>query len=344
MPAEKPKPKPLTGKVAVVAGATRGAGRGIATMLGEAGATVYCTGRSVRGKLASGKKRPETINETAALVTAHGGKGIAVQVDHTVEAQVVKLFARVKREQGKLDVLVNDVWGGDDLMQWGTPFWKLDLKKGKTMLQRAIWAHVITSRHGVPLMVEKEQGLVVEITDGDRLGWRWNLFYDLAKVGAIRLAYSMAADLKDTGVSVVAVTPGFLRSEAMLDRFGVTDDNWRDYVKKDRHFAESETPWFVGRAVAALAADPKVASKSGKVYASWTLAKEYLFSDRDGTRPDWGRHFDGEIRRILDAGGPKDADERFLLEVHYFNAQAHPELQDDARRIADLLDIRFLRS
>jgi len=341
-PAKKSGP-PLKGKIAVVAGATRGAGRGIATMLGEAGATVYCTGRSVRGKLASGRKRPETIEETADLVTAQGGKGIAVRVDHTVEAQVVALFARVKREQGRLDILVNDVWGGDDLTQWGTPFWKLDMKKGKTLLQRAIWAHVLTSRHGVPIMVEQKSGLVVEITDGDRIGWRSNLFYDLAKVGAIRLAYDMAADLMNTGVTAVAVTPGYLRSEAMLDRFGVTEDNWRDHVKKDPHFAESETPWFVGRAVAALAADPNVAAKSGKVYASWTLATEYLFSDRDGRRPDWGRHFDTAIKEILDRGGPADADERFLLQVRYFNTHLHAETHGEARRIADLLGITFMR-
>jgi NAD(P)-dependent dehydrogenase (short-subunit alcohol dehydrogenase family) len=337
-----PDAKPLHGKVAVVAGATRGAGRGIAMMLGEAGATVYCTGRSGTGKLASGRKRRETIDQTAALVSAQGGTGIAVRVDHTVEAQVVKLFERVKREQGRLDVLVNDVWGGDDLMQWGTPFWQLDMRKGKTMLQRAIWAHMLTSRHGVPLMVERKSGLVVEITDGDKLGWRSNLFYDLAKTGAIRLAYGMGADLRKTGVTVVAVTPGYLRSEAMLDRFGVTEDTWRDHVKKDRHFAESETPWFVGRAVAALAADPKVAAKSGKVYASWTLAREYLFSDRDGTRPDWGRHYEAEIKAILARGGPKDDEERFWLEIGYFTSHLHPETFDDARRIAELLDIRFL--
>ena len=260
--------KPLTGKVAVVAGATRGAGRGIAMMLGEAGATVYCTGRSIRGKLASGRKRPETIDETAALVTDQGGHGIAVRVDHTVEQQVARLFARVKREQGRLDVLVNDVWGGDALMQWGVPFWKLDMKKGRTMLRRAIWAHVLTSRYGVPLPIRQGTGLVVEITDGDFVGWRGNLFYDLAKVGAIRLAYSLAADLRDTGVTALAVTPGFLRSEAMLDLFGVTEDDWREQVKKDRHFAESETPWYVGRAVAALATDPNVREKSGRVFAS----------------------------------------------------------------------------
>ncbi|MBI1874435.1 MAG: SDR family NAD(P)-dependent oxidoreductase [Acidobacteria bacterium] len=335
--------KPLTGQVAVVAGATRGVGRGIAVMLGEAGATVYCTGRSVRGKLASGRKRPETINETAALVTAQGGKGIAVRVDHTVEPQVARLFARVRREEGRLDLLVNDVWGGDALMEWGVPFWKLDMKKGRTMLRRAIWAHVLTSRYGVPLMVERRTGLVVEVTDGDFLGWRGNLFYDLTKVGAIRLAYSMASDLRDTGVSAVAVTPGFLRSEAMLDRFGVTEENWREHVKKDPHFAESETPWFVGRAVAALAADPNVRAKSGRVFASWTLAREYGFKDRDGRQPDWGRYMDGVVQAILDRGGPKESGERFLLLVRYFWAHLEPEMHDEARRIGDLLDIHFLR-
>lgn len=335
--------KPLTGKVAVVAGATRGAGRGIAMMLGEAGATVYCTGRSVRGKLASGKKRPETINETAALVTAQGGRGIAVRVDHTVEKEVARLFVRVRREQRRLDILVNDVWGGDDLMEWGVPFWKLDMKKGRTMLERAIWAHVLTSRYGVPLMVAQKSGLVVEITDGDFLGWRGNLFYDLTKVGAIRLAYSMGAELRDTGVSVVAVTPGFLRSEAMLDRFGVTEDNWRDHAKKDPHFAESETPWYVGRAVAALAADPNVREKSGRVLASWTLAREYGFTDRDGRQPDWGGYFGGVITDILERGGPKDGHERFLLLVRYFWAHLQPEMRDEARRIADVLDVRYLR-
>lgn len=341
MKAAKTPAKPLKGKVAVVAGATRGAGRGIAMMLGEAGATVYCTGRSVRGKLASGKRRRETINETAALVTAQGGRGIAVRVDHTVESQVARLFARVRREQGRLDVLVNDVWGGDDLMEWGVPFWKLDMKKGRTMLERAIWAHVLTSRHGVPLMVEAKSGLVVEITDGDFLGWRFNLFYDLAKAGAIRLAYSMASDLRDTGVTAVAVTPGFLRSEAMLDRFGVTEETWRDQVKKDPHFAESETPWYVGRAVASLAADSNVRAKSGRAFASWTLAREYGFRDCDGRQPDWGRYMDGIVKELLQEG-PKNSADRFLLLVRYFWAHREPAMYDEARRIAELMDIRFL--
>ena len=334
--------KALTGKVAVVAGATRGAGRGIATMLGEAGATVYCTGRSVRGKPASGPKRPETIEETAELVTAQGGTGIAVQVDHTVEAQVAALFARVKNEQGRLDVLVNDVWGGDDLVQWSTPFWKLDLAKGRTMLERALWSHIVTSRYGAPLMVAQNSGLIVEITDGDLIGWRGMMFYDLVKVGVIRLAYSMAQDLRKTGVSAVAVTPGFLRSEAMLDRFGVTEANWRDHVKKDKFFAESETPWYVGRAVAALAADPNVRAKSGKAFASWTLAKEYGFEDRDGRRPDWGSFFEREIDALLERGAKNKTDE-FLLLVRFYMDHLDPAKFDEARRIADLLNIEVGR-
>jgi NAD(P)-dependent dehydrogenase (short-subunit alcohol dehydrogenase family) len=335
--------KPLRGKIAVVAGATRGAGRGIAMMLGEAGATVYCTGRSVRGKLASGRKRPETIQETARLVTAQGGRGVAVRVDHTVEPEVARLFARVKREQGRLDVLVNDVWGGDALTEWGTPFWKLDMKKGGTMLKRAVWSHILTSRYGVSLMIAQNRGLIVEITDGDFLGWRGNMFYDLVKVGAIRLAYSMAQDLRDTGLSAVAVSPGFLRSEAMLDHFGVTEENWRDHIKKDRHFAESETPWFVGRAVAALAADPKVRQKSGKVFGSWTLAKEYGFTDRDGRRPDWGNYMKGELETILARTELPNSDERFLLLVHFYWAHLQPDRYELARRIADILEIEVGR-
>lgn len=283
--------KPLQDRIAVVAGATRGAGRGIARALGEAGATVYCTGRSVRGRPATGT-RPESIEETAELVTAAGGVGIAVRTDHTVEDEVRALFERVRAEQdGRLDVLVNDVWGGDELMEWGKPFWESDVRKGLLMQERAVWSHVITARHGIPLMVERGSGLVVEITDGDSLRYRGSLFYDLAKTSAIRLAAAMAYELRPHGVTALAVTPGFLRSEAMLEGFGVTEANWRDAVAKDPFFAESETPLYVGRAVAALAADPQVWKKSGGAYASWTLSDEYGFADADGRRPHWGRFF-----------------------------------------------------
>jgi NAD(P)-dependent dehydrogenase (short-subunit alcohol dehydrogenase family) len=334
--------KPLEGKVAVVAGATRGAGRGIATMLGEAGAIVYCTGRSVRGALASGPDRPETIEETAELVTAQGGTGIAVQVDHSVEPQVEALFARVQKEQGRLDVLVNDVWGGDELVQWSTPFWEADLGKGHAMLERAVWTHIVTSRYGVPLMVAQGSGLVVEITDGDFIGWRGTMFYDLVKVGVIRLAYSMAQDLRNTGVSAVAVTPGFLRSEAMLDKFGVTEANWRDQIEKDPYFAESETPWYVGRAVAALAADPGIRAKSGKAFASWTLAREYGFEDRDGRRPDWGAFLARQVDTLLEQGQRSPTDE-FVLLVRFYQDHLDPARVDEARRIADLLKIEVGR-
>lgn len=283
--------KPLQGKVAVVAGATRGAGRGIACMLGEAGATVYCTGRSVRGQLASGSNRPETIEETAEMVTGYGGIGIPVQVDHLVEDQVKGLFERVQAEQGGLDILVNDIWGGESLAEWGKPFWELDISKGLRMMQTAIHTHIITARYGAPLLIARGSGLVVEITDGDSNNYRGNLFYDVVKSTVIRLAYAMSEELRPHGVSAVAVTPGFLRSEEMLDHFGVTEANWQEGAKKDPHFIASETPYFVGRAVAALAADPNVAQKSGGVYASWTLADEYGFVDMDGRRPHWGRYY-----------------------------------------------------
>src|SRR5919201_1653404 len=325
--------KPLHDKVAVVAGATRGAGRGIACMLGEAGATVYCTGRSLRGHAAT-PGRPETIDETAEMVTARGGRGIPVQVDHTVEDQVAALFARIRREVGRVDVLVNDVWGGDDLTEWGKPFWKLSIAKGLLMLQRAVHSHIITSRHGAPLMVERDAGLIVEITDGDFLGYRGNLFYDLSKISAIRLAYAMAADLREHRVTALALTPGFLRSEAMLDHFGVTEANWQDAVRKDRHFAESETPYYIGRAVAALAADPNVATKAGQVLATWNLAKEYGFQDIDGRQPDWGGYIARTVAEILDRGGPTNADERFLLQVRYYQLHLDASRAEETRRIA----------
>ena len=290
-------PPDLRGRVAVVAGATRGCGRGIAVSLGEAGATVYCTGRSVRGAPAM-KGRPETIEETAALVNVRGrergGAGIAVQVDHTVRDEVRVLFERVAREQdGRLDVLVNDVWGGEELIDhrgfWAHPDC---LDKGLRMQERAVWSHIITSHYGVPLVVAQGRGLVVEVTDGTGYGYREvDVFYSLAKVSAIHLADAMSRDLREhgaDGVTVVAVTPGYLRSEAMLDGFGVTEDNWREAVKKDPDFAFSETPYLLGRAVASLAADERVGERNGKALSSWELAQEYGFGDADGTQPVWG--------------------------------------------------------
>ncbi len=288
-------------KIALVAGATRGAGRGIACALGEIGMTVYCTGRSSRGKPRVEEKdygrglpvstRPETIEETAEMVTARGGEGIAVQVDHTDENQVKALVERIQSKHGRLDVLVNDIWAGDELSEWDTPFWQQSLEKGFLMLQRAVHTHIITSHFAVPLMLESEQGLIVEVTDGDSHDYRGNFFYDLAKSSVIRMAYAMSEELRKHRIAAIAVSPGWLRSEEMLDRFGVTEANWKEAINKDRHFAASESPLYVGRAVAALAADPNIMAKSGQVLSSGTLAREYGFTDIDGTRPNWGKYY-----------------------------------------------------
>ncbi|MCZ0936304.1 MAG: SDR family oxidoreductase [Gemmatimonadetes bacterium] len=324
--------RPLKGRVAVVAGATRGAGRGIARMLGEAGATVYCTGRSVRGRPAT-PGRPETLEETADLVTSEGGRGIAVRTDHTVEAEVERLFARVRAETGRLDVLVNDIWGGDALTEWGKPFWELSVAQGKQLLERAVHTHIITSRHGAPLMVDRNAGLIVEVTDGDTFGYRGNLFYDLAKNAVVRLAYAMAADLHPHGVTALAITPGFLRSEAVLDHFGVTEADWRDAIEKDEYFAESETPCYVGRAIAALAADPDVAAKSGGLFSSWTLAKEYGFTDLDGRRPDWGTFFLKKVGEILERDAPPDEMDVFVIRSRLYQAELDPSASEEADRL-----------
>jgi NAD(P)-dependent dehydrogenase (short-subunit alcohol dehydrogenase family) len=292
--------QPLKDTIALVTGATRGAGRGIARMLGEAGATVYCTGRSTRANRRARRPgeapfalsaRPETIEETAELVTAAGGRGIAAQVDHTDEAQVGALFERLRAEQGRLDILVNNVWGGDELSAWGKPFWELDVQQGWRMQERAVLGHIIAARLAAPLMIAGGGGLIIEVGDGDNRSYRGNLFYDLAKAANVRLALAMAEELRPYGVAALYVTPGFLRSEAMLEHFGVSEANWRDGAAKDPHFIAAETPAFVGRAVAALAADPRVVAKSGGVFASWELAEEYGFTDIDGARPNWGRHF-----------------------------------------------------
>lgn len=298
---ESTKAYPLQGKVAVVAGATRGAGRAMALALGEAGAVVYCTGRSTRAQ-ASDMARSETIDETAELVTARGaasgGRGLAVRVDHTREDEVQGLFARVAAEQdGQLDILINDVWGGDPLTEWGTPFWEASLDKGLRMLERGLHSHIITARYATPLMVARGSGLIVEITDGDTPDYRGNLFYDLVKASVIRLAVAMAGDFKSAGhvgITALALTPGFLRSEAMLDHFGVTEVNWRDAVAKEPYFAESETPHFIGRAVVALASDPNIHNKAGQALATWHLAEEYGFDDVDGRRPHWRRFYEAK--------------------------------------------------
>jgi NAD(P)-dependent dehydrogenase (short-subunit alcohol dehydrogenase family) len=321
----------LSDKIAVVAGATRGAGRGIARMLGAAGATVYCTGRSTRGAPAT-PGRPETIEETAELVTAAGGVAIAVRADHSNVDDVRSLFDRVKREAGRLDILVNDIWGGEALMEW-RPFWELDPEKGFAMLDGAVRTHILTSRYAVPLMIEQKSGLIIEVTDGEGSGYRGALYYDLAKMGVIRLAYAMATELTSLGITALAVTPGFLRSEEMLERFGVTEENWRDAARTRPTFAESETPSFIGRGFAALAGDPRVAEKAGRVFGSWTLAREYGFTDDDGRQPDWG----GFIRRSLEAtlarGGPVTRQERSWMENWRTQLGAEPAWRDLMARV-----------
>jgi NAD(P)-dependent dehydrogenase (short-subunit alcohol dehydrogenase family) len=280
----------LKGKVALVAGATRGAGRGIAAMLGEAGATVYCSGRSARDKPARDGPyagRPETIEETAELVRARGGEGIPVRTDHRVDRDVAALFRRVRREQGRLDILVNVFWGGPSVTQWGK-FWKQSLEQGRELFT-ATWPHVITCYHAAPLLAEHRGGLIVQVTEGDGLFYRMNLFYDLGRMCEIRLAYALAEELAARGVTALALTPGYMRTEAILDHFGVTEANWRDAGNKDPYWLASETPFLVGRAVVALATDRYVFQKSGGLYSSWGLAREYGFTDVDGSRPDLGQ-------------------------------------------------------
>jgi NAD(P)-dependent dehydrogenase (short-subunit alcohol dehydrogenase family) len=294
----------LDGKVALVTGATRGAGRGTAVALGEAGATVYCTGRSTRERR-SEYDRPETIEETAELVTAAGGAGIAVAVDHLEADQVEALVRRIDDEQGRLDVLVNDIWGGEGLFQWNTPLWEHDLANGLRMLRLQIDTHLITSHFALPLLIREPGGLVVEMTDGTReyndANYREPAFYDLAKSAVIRLAFAQSVELAAHGCAAVALSPGWLRSEMMLEVMGVTEENWRE--GRNAHFAAiSESPRFVGRAVAALAADPDVMRRSGGSFSSGGLAREYGFTDLDGSQPDCWRY----MVEVQDPGLPAD--------------------------------------
>jgi NAD(P)-dependent dehydrogenase (short-subunit alcohol dehydrogenase family) len=296
----------LTGKVALVAGSTRGAGRGTAVALGEAGATVYCTGRTTRERR-SEYDRPETIEETAELVTAAGGRGIAVAVDHLEAGDVEALVRRIDAESGRLDVLVNDIWGGELLFEWDTPVWEHDLAKGLRILRLAIDTHLITSHFALPLLIRQPGGLVVEMTDGtaeyNAEHCRISVFYDLAKTAAIRLAFAQGKELAPHGCAAVALTPGWMRSEMMLEHFGVTEANWRDGAATDPHFAAiSESPRFVGRAVAALAADLDLGRRNGGSFSSGGLAREYGFTDLDGSQPDCWRY----IVEVQDARRPAD--------------------------------------
>jgi len=294
----------LAGRVALVAGATRGAGRGIAVQLGAAGATVYVTGRSTRSE-PSEMKRPETIEETAELVTAAGGRGIAVQVDHLVPEQVEALVARIGQEQGRLHILVNDIWGAT-LMEWNKTVWESSLDYGLRTLRLAIDTHAITSHFAIPLLIESPGGLVVEVTDGtneyNAVNYRVSFFYDLAKAAVLRMAFALGHEVEPHGATAVALTPGWLRSEAMLDAYHVTESTWREATKVQPHFAISETPAFVGRAVAALAQDPEVSRWNGQSLSSGRLAQVYGFTDLDGSQPDAWRY----LVEVQDRGKPAD--------------------------------------
>jgi NAD(P)-dependent dehydrogenase (short-subunit alcohol dehydrogenase family) len=296
--------KSLAGKVALVAGATRGAGRGIAVQLGAVGATVYCTGRT-SGSQRSEMNRPETIEETAALVDSAGGRGIAVPVDHLVADEVRALVERIDREEGALHVLVNDIWGATT-MESDKSVWESSLDIGLRTLRLAVDTHAITNHFALPLLIKSPGGLVVEVTDGtdeyNATNYRVSFFYDLAKAAVSRMAFALAHELKPYGATAVLLTPGWLRSEGMLEAFGVTESNWHDATERVPHFAISETPAFVGRAVAALAQDPDVARWNGASLSSGQLAAIYGFTDLDGSQPDAWRY----VAEVQDAGLPAD--------------------------------------
>jgi NAD(P)-dependent dehydrogenase (short-subunit alcohol dehydrogenase family) len=316
------RPPDLQGRVALVAGATRGVGRGIALALGETGATVYCTGRSTRTRQEPRarrdatkarkalpadyyKNRPETIEETAEFVNARGGKGIPVVVDHLEPDKVEKLIARIRKKHGKLHVMVNDISESAE-HEFGKTFWEVDLERGFAMFRNAVHTHVVTSHYAAPLLIDTAKskngsGLIVEIGDGDSYTYRGNFFHDMIKTTVIRQAFAMAYELRRKNVAAIALTPGFLRSEIMLEKFGVTEANWQEAVKKVPDYAESETPLYAGRAIAALAADSNIMKKSGRVFSSWGLSDEYDLCDADGRRPHWGRHYASKYGDTMNA-------------------------------------------
>jgi NAD(P)-dependent dehydrogenase (short-subunit alcohol dehydrogenase family) len=281
--------KPLTGRVALVAGATRGAGRGIARALAEAGATVYCTGRSVKGR-PSAYKRPETIDETAAMIKAAGGMATAIRVDHTSEKDVKALFRRILRAHDRIDIVVDSVAGEDPLMGVYGSLWQADLTTADAVFRQGLTSRIITAKHAALAMMPARRGLIVEVTENDMIGGGGNPMAQSVKMAQKVLPLLWAAELAPHRITVMAVTPGFLRSESMLQHFGVSEDNWRDAGKKDSNFLQSESPLFVGRAIAALAADPKIQDRTGMLFGSWELGREYGITDYDGRRPDWGRH------------------------------------------------------
>ncbi|MCA1023812.1 SDR family oxidoreductase [Halobacillus litoralis] len=286
----------ITNKVAVVAGATRGAGRAMAVKLGETGAVVYVTGRTTREEQ-SPMERKETIEESAELVTKAGGTGIPVKVDHTKEEEVQRLFHKIEEEQGgKLDILVNDIWGGDPLTEWGRDIAEHSLTKGLQLLNQAVQAHIITAHYAVPLMKKNRSGLIVEITDGTDDKYRGSFYYSLAKISNIHMASAMAEDLKAFGITAVSLTPGFLRSEAMLEHFGVTEENWKEGAEVDPHFIASESPAYIGEALKHLVLDPDAARFNGQALSTWGLSDIYGFKDADGTQPHWGRYFEKYVK------------------------------------------------
>jgi NAD(P)-dependent dehydrogenase (short-subunit alcohol dehydrogenase family) len=303
----------LTGKVALVAGATRGAGRAIAVELGRAGATVYATGRSTRAAR-SEYDRPETIEETGELIAAAGGEAVALKVDHLEADQVAALVRRIDADHGRLDVLVNDIWGGEKLFDWNARLWEHDLERGLRLLRLAVETHLVTSHHALPLLVRRPGGLVMELTDGTAAynagRYRVSAFYDLAKASVLRLAWSQGHELSGFGCTAVALTPGWMRSEMMLEHYGVTEANWRDALARPArpggldpgHFGISESPAFTGRAVVALAADPDVARWNQASLSTGQLAREYGFTDVDGSAPDAWRY----LVEVQDAGKPAD--------------------------------------
>jgi NAD(P)-dependent dehydrogenase (short-subunit alcohol dehydrogenase family) len=317
--------KPLERRVALVAGATRGAGRGIARALGEAGALVYCTGRSAAGH-PKGMERPETIDETAALIEAAGGRAVAVRVDHTCDEDVT---------------LVNSVWGADPMVDWAKRFWEVDLAGVGAYLDQTLISHIITNRRLAPLMVAAGRGLIVEVIDGHMAGYRGHILYDLTKAALARLAYGMAMELIPTGVTALAVSPGFLRSEAVLEHFGVAEANWREAIEQDPFFAESETPALVGRGVVALASDPDVGRKAGLVHFASDLAREYGFTDVDGRTPDFPRLFDNKAEAMAEARATDDQS-KFLMWARYCQIHLDPSQRELAQHLQLALGLEAL--
>lgn len=318
-----------------MAGATRGAGRGTARALGAAGAFVYCTGRSAIGH-PQGMGRQETIDETVDLVRRDGGDAVALRVDHTREAEVERLASMVRERHGRLDILVNSVWGGDPLIDWSKRFWEIDTANLEAVASQTLFSHIRTNRHLTPLLIEADHGLLVEMIDGHFEGYRGHVIYDLVKAALARLAYGMALELVPTRVTALSLSPGFLRSEAVLDHFGVNECNWRDAIAKDPYFAESESPRLSGRAIVALATDPNVKKKAGLVTFASDLAREYGFTDVDGRVPDFPRALDASLMQL--ATQPELSPDRSSLAwIRYCQIHRDPSRHELVAALAKML-------